>query len=355
MPELERRGPHQMYRHPRVAFETRTLGELAPDRVRVKMTYGGLCGTDLHAVESDPDTGYICTSSPASIPSAGRILGHEGIGRIAETGASVTHLPAGSWVVFDSIIACHACDRCARGHPNQCHQARLLGMEEDGLFSSIAEVPASIVHDVSEHIRSDEDARALALLEPAGVAYLACQNARVAPGNRVLVFGAGPIGIYCAMLAKTAFGAAEVEIIEPLPFRREFAAQWADRVSTLEEFRAGAGETIDVVFEASGDLENIGRVMRRMNAQGRILVLGRSGQPLRLTAIDHLITNALSISGSRGQLGGSFDALLRLFADDRFSPAAVVTRVVNGLENLAELLQTPARVSQHDCKVLIKI
>ncbi len=347
-------GTHQTFRNPRTTVATRELPELKDDFVRVQMEYVGVCGTDLHAVQADLETGYMCTSSPASIPPHGRVLGHEGIGRVLQTGDAVRDLSPGAWVVFDSIIACRECSRCRRGFPNQCERARLLGLEEDGLFTTTVDVPAAILHDVSAEVQSDADARDLALLEPAGVAFVACEKARVAPGDSVTIFGAGPIGIYCAMLARTAFGAEEIEVIEPVEFRRNFAARWADRVFTPDEFAQCTSETIDVVFEASGVLANVDNVLRRMNAGGRIIVLGRSGDSLKLSAPDQLITNAVSIAGSRGH-HGSLEALLALHREKKFSPADAVTSVLTGLENLAEILRMPAEVSAHDCKILVRV
>jgi len=78
---VERPGPHQIYRHPRVEVEVRALGELHPDEIRVRMIYAGLCGTDAHLVTASPETGYIRSSAPALIPPEGRIIGHEGWGR----------------------------------------------------------------------------------------------------------------------------------------------------------------------------------------------------------------------------------------------------------------------------------
>ena len=60
-------GPHQIYKNPRVTVEKRILTELRPDELRVEMIYAGLCGTDVHLVESNPDTGYIRSSAPAVI------------------------------------------------------------------------------------------------------------------------------------------------------------------------------------------------------------------------------------------------------------------------------------------------
>jgi D-xylulose reductase len=347
LPGIARPGPHQTYRHPRVALEKRGLGPLAAEDLRVEMLYAGVCGTDLHLVQEDPRTGYLRTSSPALIPAAGRVFGHEGIGRVLEVGAGVPHLRPGAIVAFESIVVCHHCERCRRGLFNQCRHSQLLGMERDGLFATVADLPASLAHDVTELVREEKDAQALACLEPAGVAMVACRNGRIEPGHRVVIFGAGPIGLYCAMLARTVFAAGSICLVEPVAFRRKFAQRWADEVRTPEEFFAAPPEEIDVAIEASGDLTNAGRVVPHMNARGHIVLLARSGEPLTIEATDHLITNAVSITGSRGHLSGAFHTLLTLYRQGLFSPGGIITDVVDGLG-------APGEVVQKSCKVLVR-
>ena len=149
-------GPHQMYRNPRVLVEQRELGDLHPDEVRVKMIYAGICGTDVHLVKTDPDTGYIRCSSPARIPPEGRIIGHEGVGKVIDVGSHVRHVKPGARVTFESIIVCHYCDVCRRGQFNQCRRARLLGLEKDGLFGTVVDVPSMLTHDVTALTESDQ-------------------------------------------------------------------------------------------------------------------------------------------------------------------------------------------------------
>jgi threonine dehydrogenase-like Zn-dependent dehydrogenase len=346
-------GPQQLYRHPKVVLESRDLGDIAPDHLRIEMLYAGVCGTDVHLVTANPNTGYIQTSSPVSLPPRGRILGHEGIGRIIEIGHEVRRFQVGACVAFESIISCGSCDCCRRGLLNQCRNARLLGLEVDGLYATIADIPASVACDVSAFVQDDRDLRSLANLEPASVAFLACQKAGITARDRVVVFGAGPIGTYCAMLARIAFSARSVHVVEPVPFRRQFAARYADSVHTPQQFLAGFDEPVDVVIEASGDLPNIEGIMRMVDAGGRIVLLGRSGQPLSVTATDHIITNAISIVGSRGPLGGAFDTILKLYQEHLFDPGDVVTSILDGLENLQQLLSNPDRLLQQDCKVLV--
>lgn len=347
-------GPHQIYRNPRVSVETRELGDLHPDEVRVKMVYAGLCGTDVHLAEKNPETGYIRSSAPAEIPKEGRIIGHEGVGKVIATGSNVRHVKTGNYVTFESIIICHSCDVCRRGRFNQCRYAKLLGLEKDGLFGAVVDVPAMLAHDVTDLAVTDKGLKSAACVEPAGVAYVACQNARIRGGDVVVIFGAGPIGLFTALLSHTAFGASEVHVVEPVKFRRKFAEKWSDHVYDVDEFFSNGPRYVDVVIEASGDLSNVNKIFRRVDANGRITLLARSGVPLNLNAIDHMITNEISLIGSRGHLCGAFVDILRLYRKARIPLDEVVTEVVNGPEGLCDLLKSPKTIINDNCKVLVR-
>lgn len=346
-------GPHQTYKNPRISVENRMLPALRPDEVRVKMIYAGVCGTDVHLVTANPNTGYIQCSAPAEIPPTGRVIGHEGVGKVLEVGSHVHHVQPGAWVTFESIIVCHYCDECRRGDFNQCRHALLLGMEKDGLFGGIVDVPAMLTHDVTEMAKSEKGLRSAACVEPAGVAYVACQNTHLGAGDVVVIFGAGPIGLLAAMLSKVVFGAFQVHIVEPIPFRRKIAEKWGDEIYDIDEFFNHGPSSIDVVMEASGNMGNINSVFRRLNANGRVAILGRSGEPLLLDAVDHMITNAVSLIGSRGHLGGAFAKILSLCRNGRLSIDDAVTDIINGPEEICNLLKSPGKLFEENCKVLV--
>ena len=346
-------GPHQTYKNPRLSVQHRELGQLLSDEVRVEMIYAGVCGTDVHLVETNPETSYIRSSAPARIPLEGRVIGHEGVGKVLEAGSHVRHVKPGDYVTFESIIVCHYCDECRRGDFNQCRNALLLGLEKDGLFGTVVDVPSMLTHNVNHLAKSEKGLKTAACVEPAGVAYVACQNTDLKAGDVVVVFGAGPIGLYAAMLSKIVFGASRVYTVEPVPFRRELARKWSDEVYDTGEFFNHGVTSIDVVMEASGQMDNVQKVFRRLNANGRVALLGRSGKPLVLDAVDHMITNAVSLVGSRGHLGGAFANILSLCQNGRISLDEAVTQVVSGPERLCEILRTPGKLLEDNCKVLV--
>jgi D-xylulose reductase len=352
-PGVEKPGPTQTYKNPRVSIRERELPALEDFSIRVELLAVGICGTDLHLVAKQPETGYITCSAPVLIPQEGRVIGHEGVGRVVAVGRHVVNIHPGDHVTFESLVACQRCERCRRGNFNQCRHARLLGLEEDGLFATFADVPGSVAH-VIDAWRNDSDLAILACLEPAAVAYLACQNARLRGGEKVVVFGGGPIGLYSAIAAAGVFGASSVAIVDPVPFRREFAVSWCDNVFDVEEFFDAPPSEIDVVIESSGVLQNVTRVFPSINANGRAILLGRCGQPLMIHSIDHMITNAISVMGSRGHLGGAFHALLALHAAGKFPLEAPVTKTIRGLEELGQHLVDPGLVLNENCKVLAR-
>jgi len=360
MEGVDRPGPHQTYRDPQISVEIRELGELWPHKIRVEMIYAGVCGTDVHAVQTNPETGYIRCSAPLDIPPEGRIIGHEGVGKVLAVGSEVRHVKPGAIVTFESIIVCHFCDACRRGYFNQCHRAKLLGLEKDGVFGTIVDLPSLLTHDVSDLATSEAGLRAAACVEPAGVAYVACQNTQISGGDVVVIFGAGPIGLFTAMLCDSVFGASRVVIVEPVARRRDLARKWCDEVYDVDEFfdrlpdpQSGLACNVDVVVEASGDLSNVKRVFRSLSANSRVSLLARGGASLTLDSIDHMITNGIRLVGSRGHLGGAFSDVLRLYRTGRMSLDAIVTDVVEGAEGLADLLNDPDRIVEDGCKVLV--
>ncbi|MFI5394683.1 MAG: zinc-binding dehydrogenase [Candidatus Binatia bacterium] len=356
MAGVECPGPHQIYRRPRLSVEERALGSVPTGHARIEMQLVGICGSDLRVVQCDAATGYLLGSTPLEIGPEGRVLGHEGIGRVREVGSEVAGIRRGDWVAFDSLEACHRCEACRKGYFNQCVNAVLVGMQRDGLFVEVVDLPAQLVHDVSDLATSEPGRWAAACIEPAACSLVALSLARVRPADDVLIFGAGPIGLFAAMLSRLMFGAASVQVVEPLPFRREFARRWADRVCDVEEFFAEpVWRPADVLIEASGELGNVDRALLRLSPNGRIVLLGRSGMPLTLQRVDHVITNNLSIIGSRGHLGGAVGDLLRLYRNARLPLHDAVTGVVHGLDGLKCALEEPATLVGRHCKVLAQL
>ena len=355
VPGVHEPTPNQRYRNPALSLQERDLSSIKDDQARVRVLYAGVCGTDVHLVETDSEAGYVVTSAPASIPEQGRVIGHEGVAQVIGVGNNVSHIRAGDYVAIASVFHCMYCEACRRGAFNQCHNAALLGMGLDGLFGDVVDIPASLAHDVSNHVDSEADLKAIACMEPAGTALLACETANIVAGDKVVVFGGGPIGLLTAIIARRAMGASEVSMVEPLPFRRNYAKQCCDEVYDVDEYLEHDKATVDVVIEASGQLDNVTRVFRRINPSGRVVLLARSGKSLTLDSIDHMITQAISVSACRGHLGGYLNNVLKLYKSGTLPLEAIVTETVESLDGLKKVLSEPDAISKNHCKILAKL
>ena len=354
MSNIERPLPNQIYKNPYLEIENREVGELDLNSIRIRMIYVGVCGSDIHVLKKNQQTGYISSSVPLDIPNDGRIIGHEGVGQVIEVGENVNHITPGMYVTLESIVVCNHCIACKRGDFNQCKNAKLLGLEIDGIMGEIVDVNANLAHDITKYIKSEDDLISMACIEPAGVAFDACKNAEVQAGDTVVVFGGGPIGLYSALLSKLAFGAANVHIIEPIEFRRNLLKKSFKYVyDSLLSFKENI-EKIDVIIETSGDLSNISKVFNLIDANGRIVLLARSGEALCIDTVDYMITNNIKIIGSRGHLCGAFDKILKIYAFNDIPLKKSVTSVVVGLEKLKKMLERQ-NIEQKDCKIVVKI
>ncbi|WP_036743319.1 MULTISPECIES: zinc-dependent alcohol dehydrogenase [Peptoniphilaceae] len=346
--------PNQLYKNPLLSVEKRKLSdEIEDNKIRLKMIYVGICGTDLHLVNNNKKTGYIRSSAPVDIPIDGRVIGHEGVGEVLQVGKNVKNIRVGMIVTLESIITCGYCECCKSGKYNQCKNSKLLGFETDGLMGNIVDVDVSIAHDVTNYIKCEKDLKAMACVEPAAVAFVACENADIKPGDNIVIFGGGPIGAYVAMLSRKIFGAREIYIVEPVEFRRSILKKWTDNVYEKADDIKNNVKNIDIIIEASGELENINNVFELLEPNGRVVILGRSGRELNLSNVDHMITNNIKIIGSRGHLGGAFFKIFKLYSKGIIDLNHVITTELVGLNSLKDFLTSD--FIYRNCKAIVKL
>ena len=184
---------------------------LANDQVLVQVAAVGVCGSDVHYYEHGRIGEYV-VEHPL-------VLGHELSGRIAAVGRDVDPARVGQRVAVEPQRPCRTCRQCKAGRYNLCPHVEFYATPPvDGAFCEYVPIQSDFAHEIPDSV-SDE---AGALLEPLSVGIWACQRAEIRPGSRVLVAGAGAIGIIAAQTAR-AFGASEVYITDVSPERLAFA------------------------------------------------------------------------------------------------------------------------------------
>src|SRR5581483_9879449 len=194
VPEPERLGPHELLVRPR---------------------FCGICGTDLHEYVAGP---IVTPVDPHPLTGAQnpQILGHEFAGEVVAVGSEVTRVAAGDRVAIMPLAYCGHCAYCRRGLQHLCATMACVGLSHAwGGMSELATVAEYQVVRLPDSV----DYRQGALLEPTAVAAYGVERAGVAPGDSVLVTGAGPIGALAALCAHAA-GAAQVYVSEPNAARR---------------------------------------------------------------------------------------------------------------------------------------
>lgn len=214
----------------------------APDEVLLRVKRVGVCGTDLHIF-----TGH---QPYLSYP---RVMGHELSGVVEEAPAG-SGLATGDAVFVMPYLSCGRCIACRQGKTNCCVNIQVLGVHRDGAFTEYLSVPAGFVHK-AEGVTLDQ----AAMVEFLAIGAHAVRRGAVRADQRVLVVGAGPIGMAAAIFARQR-GAA-VTVLDTRRDRLDFCERHlrvtaAVQIGDDDEARLSAltdGEFFDVVFDATGN------------------------------------------------------------------------------------------------------
>lgn len=250
-----------------------------PTDAIVKITKTTICGTDLHILKGD-----VATVEP------GRILGHEGVGVIEETGLSVSSFRKGDHVLISCITSCARCSYCRKGMYSHCENGGwILGNTIDGTQAEYVRIPYA---DTSLYpIPSGMDEEALVMLSDIFPTGFECGvlNGEVHPGDTVAIVGAGPIGL-ASLLTAQFFSPAKIIMIDPDANRLEIAKEFGatdvinnrtvdvmQRIQLLTEEKG-----VDVAIEAVGIPATFGICQDIIAPGGRIANVGVHGKSAEL-------------------------------------------------------------------------
>jgi 2-desacetyl-2-hydroxyethyl bacteriochlorophyllide A dehydrogenase len=286
-----------------------------PGEVVIATRASAICGSDLHGFRE---------ASPRRIPPL--VMGHETVGVIDATGEGVDPALVGRRVVLKPIVACGACEDCRAGDINHCATGRLVGRDLPGGFAERFAVPAAAAVPIPEDLPDD----VATLTEPlANAVHVASRGVRA--GDRVLVVGAGPIGVLMARAA-LLFGAAEVHITDPVADRLRLAeAQGAvaldaggDAAEAVREATGGRGP--DLVVDAAGFEATWALGLRAVRTGGRIFQvgLGAASGSLDYFAV---LGKEVTITGSYAWTHDDFARSLELLGAGELDTTGWITRV----------------------------
>lgn len=251
-----------------VVVERRPVPSPGPDEVLVKVTAVGVCGSDTHYYDHGRIGSHV-VEQPL-------VLGHEAAGEIVAVGNDVPATRVGERVSIEPGRPCFSCVQCLAGRYNLCPEMSFFATPPiDGAFAEHVVVHRALAHPVPDSVSDDE----AALLEPLSVAIWACAKARVGPGSRVLVTGAGAIGLLCLQVAR-ARGASRITISDVNPDRLRLATTLG--ATEVLDARTTGLPTADVLLECSGHPQVVAQGIGSLDRAGRAVLVGMGADELLL-------------------------------------------------------------------------
>lgn len=278
----------------------------------------GICGSDLHWFTGG-------SRPPAVCP------GHEIAGEVVACGAGVTGIVEGARVTAEPMATCGRCRWCRAGTPQLCRRLRVAGMHRPGGFAERIALPAAMLHPLPAEL----DWPIAALSEPMAVAVHAARLAAIGAGQRVLILGAGAIGLLCVVAARAA-GAAEVWITARHPHQAAAAQRlgatrvFATDAAADEARRALSREQdVDAVLETVGGVaDTLADALHCVRPGGTVVMLGVFTAPPPLPATTLLMKEVRlvgSVMYDRAAPRSDFAAAIDLLAAGRDAIAPLVT------------------------------
>jgi 2-desacetyl-2-hydroxyethyl bacteriochlorophyllide A dehydrogenase len=283
------------------------------DEVLVRPRRMGICGTDFHIYEGKhPFLAYP------------RIMGHELAVEVVEAPAG-SGFASGEVVVVNPYIACGSCIACRRGKPNCCTAISVLGVHRDGGMASLLTLPAVNL------VRAEGlDADACATVEFLAIGAHAVRRAAIDAAERVLVVGAGPIGLGVALFA--ARKGASLAVMDRDPERLAAAARIVGDVATIQADDSAPatmraltdGDGFDVVFDATGNAQSIESNFTSVAHGGRYVLVSVVKDDIRFVDAE-FHKREMTLLGSRNATNEDFATVIAAIRSGRVRPGDLIT------------------------------
>jgi L-iditol 2-dehydrogenase len=286
----------------RIEVRELPIPSLEPTGVLVEVSHCGICGTDLHLVLEQ-------------FARPGSVLGHEWAGTVVATGETVSGWEPGTRVVWNPQPGCGKCRACRRGRPSVCLRRDPPDyLDFRGAFCQYVMVDAGRLLQVPDTLST----RAAALTEPTAIALHTVNLSGVEASDRVLVTGAGPVGLLTVAVLRTR-GVRDITVSEPSPARRDRArAVGANRVLTPDELPSvPIGRIVDdpysFAFECSGHASAAEAAVDQLDYAGTLVFVGTGSTAPRINH-NRMIVLELTTMGAYNYDAEGFAPALELLA-----------------------------------------
>ncbi len=306
------------------------------NEVVVEVCRCGICGSDLHLTE-DPVFG---------VP-AGAVLGHEYSGRVVELGRKVDSVKTGDHVAVFPVHGCGQCATCKAGVPAWCSRMRVDG----GGYGQYSLAEPHQLIKLPKTLALEDGA----LVEPMAVGLHGVALAKPQPGARVLIVGAGPIGLAAAYWSKR-LGAGRIAVTASSSRRADLAmtmgaTHFIDPAnSSSEAVNAALGGPPDIVYEAVGKVGLIQKCIEYVKPRGTVIVLGLCTPQDQFMPFQ-FVTKEVTLQASAFYEVREFEVAADVLDQDPDTPRAMVTDIVD-LEHMPAMFES-LRQRTTQCKVLV--
>ena len=293
-----------------IVVEDRTVPEPGPREVLVEIASVGVCGSDVHYYQHGRIGSHVVR--------APLILGHESAGRVAAVGAEVTKHAVGDRVTLEPGVPCARCRECRAGRYNLCPDVVFFATPPvDGAFTNYVTIHEDFAFGLPDALSDD----AGALMEPLSVGIWACRKAGVSAGDRVLVTGAGPIGLLAMQVAR-AFGATQVEISDVNQQRLALAA----RTGATRTLKAGEDEPseADTLIECSGHPAALAAGIRALRPAGTAVLVGMGPGDTAEVPLSLIQNREMWLTGTF-RYANTYPTAIALAAGGRVDLEAIIT------------------------------
>ena len=264
------------------------MPEIKKDEVLVKIKAVGVCGSDVHYYDKGKIGSFI-VKRPL-------ILGHECSGEIVEVGEEVKNLQIGDKVALEPGIPCRRCIYCKTGRYNLCPEIRFMATPPvNGAFVEYVAHPADFVFKLPENVSYEE----ATLFEPLAVGLYSVVRAKVGFGGKILILGAGPIGL-STLQAAINIGGGRITVADIYDFRLEKAKELgADELINPRQTNAldKLGSSFDYVFETAGSVVTTQQTVKLAKNGGKVILVGLPAQEEIEFNTNQIITKELDVLG----------------------------------------------------------
>lgn len=316
-----------------------------PGEALIHVAISGICGSDVHAFLGE----HPFISCPV-------VPGHEFSGIIAELGSGVAGLSLGQKVTVEPSLVCGTCYNCRRGRYNICQNLKVIGCQCTGAMGEYLVVPAAKVIPLPAAMSFEEGA----LVEPLAVAVHAVARGGYVGGKKVVVQGAGTIGLLTMQVAK-AHGAAAALQVDMVPGRLALAQQLgADHVADLRQWDLATAvrETFgpdgaDIIYECVGVEPTIASAIEVARKGSTIVVAGVFGKK---TCVDMALVqdHELELVGTLMYTRPDFEEAIRLIVEKKVQVLPLVSHRYP-LDQAADAFATARRGGDAALKVLVQV